>query len=517
MALIDPRTPVLIGAGQFTHRGGHETCPFPIELCGIAVAAAAQDAGLAQADLAHADCVAVVGFTVDEPTVQRLLPVPRAANPPKALATHLGIEGAHLIETATGGNMPQSMVNEMCARIARGENDLVVLAGAEFLGSLQGAIKHGRMDLVARHDRPDDRTQERFGSDRPGCSDLEEAYGLGFPTNTYALFENGLRAHLGVGLNEHQASLGQLFAPFTRVAAGNPYAWYRQERTPEALVTVGPANRMVGFPYPKYLNAILQVDQSAALLLASYGKALDLGVEPDRMVFLHGCSDVNEIWSPIDRLNYHSSPAMALAGREVLAMAGCSIDQIDAFDLYSCFPVAVELACRELGIEPSGGRSLTLTGGLPYFGGPGNNYSMHAIAEAIAFCRAHPGKRALVTANGWFLTKQAMGIYSSVPVEGGWQRADPAIAQAQIDGLKSPPVVEIADPGAATIETYTVVHGRDGPRMGIVVGRDGQNRRFLANTPKGDAAIMADLQAREGVGRTGQVSQVDGRNVFVPD
>lgn len=516
MSDILPNTPVLIGAGQFTHRDGFETCPLPVEMCTIAVRAAFDDAGLKHETAAQADCVATVRFTIDEPSVQKMLPVPRAANPPQALAGTLGADHAHLLETATGGNTPQATVNELCARIARGEHQLVILAGAEFLGSVQAMIKAGRMDLLARHDIPAEATQERFGSDLPGCTALEDSYGLNFPTNTYAMFENAYRAQLGRSLTDHASAMGALFAPFTKVAASNPYAWFQKERSAGELVTVTDANRMVGFPYPKYLNAILQVDQSAALVLASYEKAVLLGVAPEKMVFLHGCADVNEIWNPIDRVNYHSSPAMALAGREALAMAGCKIDGIDAFDLYSCFPIAVELACKELGIDPDGGNGLTMTGGLPYFGGPGNNYSMHAIAESIAYCRANRGKKALITANGWFLTKQSVGIYSTEPVTGAWQRRQPGDYQSQIDQLERPCVIQVAEDGPATIETYTVVHGRDGPRMGIVVGRDGQGRRFLANTPKGDLAIMADLEASEGVGRTGQVRHENGRNIFIP-
>ena len=515
--MIDPRTPVLIGAGQFVHRGEAEACPLPIELCATAVRQAVRDAGLAGLAPDMVDCVATVRFTVDEPMVRAMTPVPAAANPPAALAAALDLAPRQLIETATGGNMPQALLNTICDRIADGQIAFAVLAGAEFLGSLNRLVKAGRMDLVARHAIPGEATQERIGSDRPGCSPMEHDYGLSFPANTYPLFENALRAASGVDLDAHRAMMGRLFAPFTEIAASNPYAWFSSTRTADELVTVNQDNRMVGFPYPKYLNAILQVNQSAALLVTSYAKAVELGIAPERLVFLHGCADVNDIWNPIDRVDFHSSPAMAVAGREALAMAGCMIGDIDAFDLYSCFPVAVQLACKELGIDPDGGKPLTLTGGLPYFGGPGNNYAMHAIAEAVRYCRDHRARRVMVTANGWFLTKQAVGIYSSMPVSGPWHRPDPAACQREIDALQGPRVIETAEPGRASIETYTVVHGRDGPRMGIIVGRDLSGRRFLAHTPKGNTAVLADLEAREHVGRGGHVSRDGARNIFVPD
>jgi acetyl-CoA C-acetyltransferase len=206
-----------------------------------------------------------------------------------------------------------------------------------------------------------------------------------------------------------------------------------------------------------------------------------------------------------------------LTGQRALEMAGTTLDQIDFIDLYSCFPVAVEIAAAELGLSTDDPRGLTVTGGLPYAGGPGNNYAMHSIAVMMKKLRERPGTKALVTANGWFLTKQAVGIYSTEPLDRPWAREAPSVIQRQIDALPHPAVVEHPD-GAGTIETYTVVHRREGPRMGIVIGRDGDGHRFVANTPD-DEATLRGLEAVESVGRPGQVRPVgDGlHNLFTPD
>ncbi|HYD44780.1 MAG TPA: acetyl-CoA acetyltransferase, partial [Phenylobacterium sp.] len=123
----------------------------------------------------------------------------------------------------------------------------------------------------------------------------------------------------------------------------------------------------------------------------------------------------------------------------------------------------------------------------------------------------------LVTGNGWFLTKQSTGVYSTRPVEGRWEREDPYVIQRQIDALPHPTVIERPN-GAAKIETYTVVHSRDGYHMGIVIGRDAEGRRFAANTPL-DPALLASMEASEQVGRPGQVrrSDDDKLNIFTPD
>lgn len=208
-----------------------------------------------------------------------------------------------------------------------------------------------------------------------------------------------------------------------------------------------------------------------------------------------------------------SSPAIREAGRQALGAAGIGIERIEHLDVYSCFPAAVQIGCDALGISADDPRPLTVTGGLPYFGGPGNNYSTHAIAEVMQRVRARPGSIGLVTALGWFITKHAVGIYGAVPKDGPFVRADPAPRQAILDAQPAPPLALEPD-GPASIETYTVLHDRDGASVrGLVIGRLDDGRRFLADTPA-DRATLDGLMTTEGVGRRGRASTVDGAGRF---
>ncbi|NWG54568.1 MAG: acetyl-CoA acetyltransferase [Hydrogenophilaceae bacterium] len=511
--MTHPRTPVLIGAGQRTYRKGQ--APGPLAMTLDAATLAAEDAGLGAAGLAGVDLLAVVGFTVDSDGNIQRLPIPRLANPPAALAAALSASPRRAVYTHMGGNTPQALVNWAAELIAQGEHDLVLLVGAEFLGTLMRRLKEGA-DLAA-FGGPEADPPERWGDGRAGATPQERAHGMDFPTNVYPLFENALRAHRGRTLAAHQAAMGRLFAPFSAVAAQNPHAWFPTARAPEEIAQEGPDNRMVGFPYTKYLNAIIQVDQAAAVIMASTAKADALGVPAGKRVYLHGCADANDLWFVSERTNYHSSPAIRMCAQKSFAMAGKTPADMAFLDLYSCFPSAVEIACAEIGLAEDDPRGLTVTGGLPYFGGPGNNYVMHAIATMMERLRAKPGAFGLCTGNGWFLTKHAFGVYSTTPTQGAWTREDPKSYQKEIDALAHPPLIE-APTGPATIETYTVVHARDRVRLGVVIGRDSEGRRFLANTPD-DEATLLDLQSREGVGRAGRVAQSeDGkRNIFTPD
>lgn len=509
----DPRMPVLIGGGQATWR--KTAAPGPRAMVREAVTRAAADAGIDFAALAATDTIGLVGFTIDAPQTAARLKPPRMPNPPAALAEDLGADPQTAIYTHMGGNSPQALINWGSELIANGEADLVVLAGAEFLGSLMKTLQSGG-DVSMFKGGPEG-DPVRWGDSRVGQTAQEDAHGMSFPANVYPMFENALRAHLGRSVEDHQRRMGDLFSRFSAVAAANPDAWFPKERSPEEIATEAPDNRMVGFPYTKYLNAIIQVDQSAAVILASSAKADELGVAPEKRVYLHGCADIAERWNTIDRVNYWSSPAIGLGARKALDMAGKSQADMAFFDIYSCFPSAVQIACAEIGIATDDPRPLTVTGGLPYFGGPGNNYSMHAIVSMMERLRGKPGSFGLVTANGWYLTKHAMGVYSTAAPQGPWKREDPKVYQKEIDALKSPEIV--AEPsGPATIETYTVVHGREAVRMGIVIGRDAQGRRFVANAPA-DEKVLVDLKSREGVGRTGMASSADGgrKNLFIPD
>ena len=511
-------TPVIIGAGQFTHRGGAASAPAPLELIRIAALAATKDAGLAESALSGLDAIGVVGFAFDSEGALARLPVPRRTNPPASLARALGAAPRWSAQTHMGGNASQHLINTMAERIAAGESDFGLAVGGEFMGSLMKRLS-GNLGFEGYGDGPgdgDDGPPMLIGDGRSGVTPQEDAHGLGLPVNTYPLFENALRARDGRSLSAHMARMGALFAPFTKVAAANPYAWFPIERSAEELATVTPDNRMVSYPYPKYLNAIMQVDQSAGVLIASVRGARALGIPEDRWVYLHGCADAHDLWFPLERQNFHSSPAMRMTGRRALDMAGITTADLGLFDLYSCFPSAVEVGVEELGLALDDPRGFTVTGGLPYAGGPGNNYAMHGVATMVGRLRERPGDYGMCTANGWFLTKQSVGIYSTRPFEGAWVREDPQVIQRQINALPHPEVNETPN-GPATIETYTVVHTRDGYRMGIVVGRDAQDRRFVAHTPS-DPAFLARFETEEQIGRHGVVRpHEDGvHNLFEP-
>ena len=493
--------PVLVGAGQTIDRpadplAGRE----PLLLMDEAARRAAEDAGGGAALLAALDTVAVVNVLCHD-----------YGDAPGLLAERLGCRPNRTIYTTLGGNTPQSLLNHLCDEIAAGRSQLALLAGAEAWNTARALGRAGRASGWAH--RPT--TAPPWGDARPGISEHEARHGIGQPIVTYPMAENAFRAARRLSLEAHRRELADFAARCAAIAADNPYAWFRDAKDAATLGTVTADNRMVGFPYPKFMNAILDVNQGAALVLASEGAARRLGLAPARWVYPWAGVDVTEHWFFQDRLDYHTLPGMRRAGALLLEAAAVDIERIAHLDLYSCFPIAPRLSAAMLGVAADDPRPLTVTGGLPWFGGPGSNYTTHAIATLAARLRARPEGHALAHALGWNLTKHALAVYSGTPPPQGWQHVGGPGLQQWVDALPHPPVVEEAS-GRGVIEAYTIVHGRDGaPERGAVIGRLIDGRRFLA-TVRADRGALEAMEREEQVGRAGRVNPSGGANRYEP-
>jgi acetyl-CoA C-acetyltransferase len=504
----------MIGAGQFMEKGKSPSVSLPP--MGIAAAAgqrALDDTGAPKQVAAALDALVSVRIFPDSWNRPRdPNPFGRAENPPFAIASRLGAEPELGIYGNVGGNTPQKYINEMADRIVRGEIEMAMVVGGEALKTAQLAVREG-IDLDWQEQ--DNRAFEDRGIGESLSTPHEFAHGLGVPIQTYPLFENALRHRDQHSLRSHLAAMASLMQPFNAVASQNPYASYGEPRSAQELATVTAENRFICLPYPKWMNAMDGVNQGAAVILTSVAKARELGIGEDKWVFLHGCSEANERLLVSERLNYSSSPALGMNTRQALAMAGKTLAEMECFDIYSCFPSAVAIACEELGLARDDPRGLTVTGGLPFFGGPGNNYSLHGIASMVEKLRRKPSAFGLITANGGYLTKHASGVYSCQPLASEWQLPDSDSIQREVDSLDYPVFTETPQ-GDATIETYTVCFKRGEPVRSIVIGRLlTTNERFVANTAA-EPQLFDDLIKHDWIGRRGQVRQCGELNLFEP-
>jgi acetyl-CoA C-acetyltransferase len=451
------------------------------------LAGAADDSGAGRTLLEKLEEIVAIGSFTWHPRDPALL-----------VADELSLRDVRTRLTPTGGNLPQSLVHESAGRIARGELEAIAVVGAEAMYAHALARREGRrVDWVTQGE--DVATPAMVGEDRIPFTPEEYRQGLTLPIEVYPLFENARRARRGWSINEHRERVGRLWANFAQVAATNPHAWLRDAPSAEMIITPSPTNRMVAFPYTKLMVANQPVDMGACFIMTSYELAQSLGVADELMVFPQSGADANDHWFVSERPTLEDSPAMAAIWRS-LCEVGVDVDALVHLDLYSCFPTVVQTACDVLGIDPlDASRIPTVTGGLTFGGGPGNNYVTHSIATMVERLRDDPTSQGLVSALGWFSTKHAWGTYATSPPAHGFRWRS---AQAEVDAL--PRAVCVIEDGAVTVETYTVTHERDGsPRRLIAAARRDDGRRVWCHSL--DAVLATYAEAEELIGRRAQV------------
>jgi acetyl-CoA C-acetyltransferase len=412
----------------------------------------------------------------------------RYGDPAALVASALGLADVQTALTTDGGNSPSSLLGQTAKAIADDDLDVALLCGGEAWATRTAARRAG--EELDWRTQPDGVEPDLvLGSPLDMWSELEASLELRQPIEVYPLFEQALRARLGRSDAEHRARLGELWSRFSQVAATNPDAWDRSVRMPDEIVFPSSGNRMVSWPYTKLLCSDEQVDQGAGVILCSAAAARRLGVPEDRWVFPVATAEAKDTYVT-ERWDLSRSPMVRAAGRLLWSLAGVGPDDVGLVDLYSCFPSAVEVQAEELGFTLD--RPLTVTGGMRFFGGPWNDYPMHAFVTMAQRLREQGGL-GLVTGNGGYLTKQATTLLSASPPEGGFRWGS---AQAEVDAL---PRRVATDTGDGVVETFTVSHDRNGPVRGIVLALLPDDRRAVGLVTRPDE--VADLLSTDPIGQ----------------
>ena len=478
----DPRRALIAGVGQATWRGGD--APDPITMCAEVINSASLDSGAGGALLGRATALGVVDIASR-----------RWKDPASLIAKQLGIEPKLTLRTELGGDGPLRLIAELSERIASGELDCAIVCGAEALATLAKAMASGNEPDWPAEDSAT--PSVLLGSDRAPATDAENAANMIAPIIVYPLFEYALWADQGGTIEQHRARLGALWERFASVAESNPYAWTAKPPSASEIATPSPQNRLVTLPYTKLLNSNIQTDQAAAVILCSQEVALELGVARDRWVFPLAFGHAEEHWFVSSRERLDRSPAMGLAARGALSAAGIDADDAAHLDIYSCFPSAVQMACHELGIDAwNDSRPLTVTGGLSFAGGPGNNYATHAVCSLVERLREDPDSSGLSTAVGWYMTKHAAAVFAAGEPERPLASLD---ARAEAGALPSRRVAE-GRSGSATAEAATVVYDREGqPTVATLTGIFEDGSRGVAQST--EAGLLGELAGEPITGR----------------
>lgn len=473
------RRPCVIGVARRTIHLEDGDAPEPLDLCAEMARRAAADSG-GRDVLAAIDDVNVVysmSWVYDDA--------------PGRLAERLGLGPGGRRLSGMSGTSPQKMLDDAAERILAGQADLALVVGAEALATKKRLKKTG-VGPAWSHPPEGKRRMPFEDPFHPS----EVAHQIFQAYLTFAMFDVARRAHEGLSLPDNLRAIGELFAPMSQIAAGNPHAWFRTAHDADELITVTERNRMVAHPYPKHLVSIMDVDMAAGVLLASEEKADALGVPEDRRVRLRGWSHAKDPVHVAEREDLWRSAGMAEASRAALGMAGIGIDDVAWLDLYSCFGSSVTFARDALGIAPGDSRPMTVTGGLPFHGGPGSNYLSHSVATLVERLREDPGAFGLVSGVGMHMTNHVWAVYSTEP--GPVTPPDVAAVQRRADAAGRRSITASAT-GPARIATYSVVHDRTGPSFGVAVCDLQGGTRCYARSEETD--LIVALESAEWVGR----------------
>ncbi|KIW41817.1 uncharacterized protein PV06_05424 [Exophiala oligosperma] len=439
---------------------------------------------------------------------------------PGLLANDLKATVKHKAEYRSGGNAPTLALDEAARRIANKECQVAIVTGGEAIASREACEKIGQIP-------PAGSTQ--VDSTAPAISPktmvyppgLSEAHKIGRPTQIYPMYEIALAAHRNQTMEANNEESAQLYAEFAKVSARNATAWShgKEPWTSKEIGTVTQRNRLIALPYPLLMNGLNSVNLSAAVVLTSTEYAENLGIAKQKWIYMlggAGTSDASLLW---DRPNFYESPCISATLDAVMQVSRTNAKEIDLFDIYSCFPIVPKLAAIHLGLPIHGGpKPLSLIGSMTSFGGAGNNFSMHGVAEMVRVLRRRKrGTRGLVLGNGGNVTYQHALVLSANPPAMGqeYPRENPLPKLLDVRG----PAIDSRPEGKATIETYTVEFSRGGePETAIIIGLlEKTGHRFVAN--HADRATLNTLSSKvdNHVGNRGYVKPDQshpGRNVF---
>jgi acetyl-CoA C-acetyltransferase len=469
-------TPVIVGVGEITQRKVQDLSEAlePLALIEQSARRALEDAESFPADVI--DSIRVVGQV--SWTYRDLA---------GAVARRLGLRNAETINGPVGGESPVRLLVDAASDIAAGRATAALVCGAEALRSLGMYHAAGRTP-----DWSDSDPTARLPIAEDFVTEIAARYGLLLPLDVYPLYENALRKHWKQGFEEAQAESGEIWANMSKVAAQNDSAWGGTPRLAADIVTPSEDNRPVTFPYQKFMVANLGVNQGAAILVTSLAKARELGIAEERLIYIWGGAGAHEPYDFLARDRYDHAPAMSAVLDRTLHRHGLTSSDVQLFELYSCFPCVPKLARRQLDLDASA--ELSVTGGLTFFGGPGNNYMTHAIAAMVRALRSGRGANGLLYGNGEFVTKHHAAIVSrNAPPENVEVANENLQAQVEQDYGTVPALAETYE-GPCTIETFQLRYTPKGtPDRGTVVARTPDGRRVLARVTEAEPDVLAWL------------------------
>lgn len=398
-----------------------------------------------------------------------------------------GLIGNTQASTVLGkiGVLQQGLFNRACQQIQDGEIDVAIVVGGESkYRGLQAMIQGVEIADTASTE-PADTVME---PDEELWLEAESAAGLGMPVGYYALMDSAWRHRHGKDVEQHRDEVADLYQAFNKIAQTNEHAWKQTPISAEEIRNPSEKNPMLAYPYTKLHNTSWNVDQASALIFCSIKKAKALGIDEKHWIYPAASTESNLMQAVSQRSDLSRCFGAKHAGEKALSLANIQADDIDLFELYSCFPIAVLGFADELGVLGAANQpDLTVTGGMPFAGGPLNNYVLQATVKMVEALQAQDKNYGLVSNVSGMNTKQAFCLYSKNPHV--YQMAD--VTPAVI--ADSPEKTLDKDfSGQAVIQAFSVLYDKKVAERLVVIAENDEGIRSIAFN-KDDALMQRAL------------------------
>ena len=400
----------------------------------------------------------------------------RYRDPGKWIAKNNDFQGIPTTYVTKIGVLQQNLINEACLKIENGEiNASIILGGEARYKQLRSVIEKKEYFETKLDENPDFYIKAK--EDLYGDGELEElgAMAVGY----YATMETALRKNDNENIEEHQNNIASMYEEFSKVASNNEDAWLDHPYSKKEILETSKKNKMLAYPYNKLHCTSWNVNQSAALIICSEELADKLEIDNKKRVYPISSSENNHMIAIQQRPKLYESIGMIYAAKSINKMMEKLDIRLDAYDLYSCFPAAVKMFSKslELGSEiPK-----TITGSMPYAGGPLNSFVIHSTVKMIQKIRALEVRHGLVTGVSGMMTKQSFCVWGKEYQE--QFIFDDVTERAKLD--ESPVELSNIAEGEGEIIGYTIIEGSENaPKAVLYLDDEMKHRKVVSSFDK---------------------------------
>ncbi len=180
----------------------------------------------------------------------------------------------------------------------------------------------------------------------------------------YAILESALRKTKNLKIDSHKEQIGKLYSDFSKIAALNDEGWIANPYDWENISNESDKNPMQALPYNKLHCTSWNVNQASAMILCSEELANELNIPQKNRLYPLASSETNHMIAAIQRPNIIKPTGLQLAADFILNICKEHNIKPNTFEVYSCFPVAVQMFADSLNLDLNS--NLTSTGGMPF-------------------------------------------------------------------------------------------------------------------------------------------------------